>query len=78
MTQSKPIQKIVIPTVKKADTDESFHFLKFLFNKSTEGRKSNCPLRGSLTHIKDKPVVSLYLFVSLVVIFSLSFSIHIF
>jgi len=78
MTQSKPIQKIVIPAIKKADSDESFHLFKFLFNKSTEGRESNCPLRGSLSRVKDKPFTSLYLFVPLVVIFSILLRIYTF
>ncbi len=78
MTQSKPIQKIVIQTVKRPDTDESFHLFKFLFNKSKEGRKSNCPLRGSLSHLTGKPIIFLSLLVSLSVVSAILFRIHIF
>ena len=78
MTQSKPIQRIVIPTVKDTNKDSSFHLFKFLFNKSKEGGKSNCPIRGSLSNLKDKPLISFSLLFSLIAIFSMLFRIHIF
>ena len=78
MTQSKPIQKIVIPSAKSSDKDDSFRLFKFLFDKSKEGRKSNCPLRGSLGYLIDKPVASIFFMASLILFVLILSPIHLF
>jgi len=59
MPNSKPIQRIEIPS-KKISSEEiisnekSFDLLEFLTTKPAEG--SNCPLRGSLLFARKSPI----------------------
>ncbi len=57
MDQSKKIQRIEIPSLDSAKKDQPFHLWRFLTTRPVETESSGCPIRGSLSIAREKPIV---------------------
>ena len=77
MSQSKPIQRIEIPSVKSPKEDESFDLWKFLSTKPSESEASSCPVRGSLGYAVEHPRRFILILCSLIVLGYIIHPIHI-
>ena len=74
MAQSKPIQRIEIPSKniiseELPSKDTSFHLWEFLSTKSTDG--SNCPVRGSLAFARESPLIFASILIAMSILVSI-------